>query len=79
MDTRSKKYKGSLVCALLAALSGLALCVSTLAAGAVTPFTSDFYTSLQNPMVWTAYALAWQAEGEPAGLTPSDYLSLIHI
>lgn len=73
MDTRSKKYKWSLVCALLAALSGLALCVSTLAAGAVTPFTSDFYTSLQNPMVWTAYALAWQAEGEPAGLTPSEY------
>ena len=73
MATRSKRTKWSLAAAVLAALSGLALCVSTLAAGLITPFTSDFYVSLENPLVWMSYALAWQAEGEPQGLSPSDY------
>ena len=56
---------------MLTALSVAALVVCALAARLLMPFTSDFFCSMGNGLVWMSYSLAWQADG--GSIAPSQY------
>ena len=71
MATRLKSCKRALAAGVLTALAVSALVVCALAARLLMPFTSDFFRSMGNSLVWMSYSLAWQADG--GSIAPSQY------